>query len=855
MRKAARLSPLVVLGVFCAIAGPHAAAQAQADAQAAPARPTITSIDVQGLRTLAQESLLFYLGLEVGQPLDERRLNANLHDLWARNLVDDVQVETTPERNGVKLLIKVQERAVLRSIVYEGLKRIANTDITDRIVKDRIRLHEGEPIDFGELTRLKATLEDMYHEKGYRFAEVKYKMEDVTPGERRVTFTVDEGDRVRIQKIAFKGNTVFGDWRLRWSMKKTAQTNMVARFLKHDIYNPATAREDLDKVRDLYRSVGYKNAVISDPLIDVRALNPNAATAKEKKRRLFLTVPVDEGQRFKFGDISIEGNKKYTDAQLLRAFRRHSGGWLRSKIVSDGVEKITDQYKNTGFIEANVSTELKERSSSDAPAKAGAPNDAPAKAGAQNNVADVIVHVNEGDQYTVGRIEFHGNTRTHDKVLRRELRVQEGMLLNIAGIKNSVYKVEQLQYFKPDKNDPVEFADYNQDKKTVDLVFKGEEADRTELQIGGGWSQPYGFFGQLSVRTQNFLGRGESVGVSVQSGGVQDIFDVSYFVPWLLDRPQSVGIQLFDSSYDYNLSTGTTDTSVATTDQNISKNRGATVTYGRSFGLFNNVSLAYTYSKQHTKTVSTLVDGSILPLPIQYCLDTTVSLTFTRECRYDISSLRPSYSYVSLDSRFEPTRGLDFGASVDFTGGPLGGTKYFYRPELGLTWFHPITDYPVRSVFGFNLSLGRIHPLQGKELTYYDFYHLGGENNSLRGFRYYSVGVLDSKGRRLSDQLGEVIGGKDKVAASLEYHFLLGGPFRVVLFGDAAGTFNCDPIENAECKDTAFTTRGLYYTAGAELRILVPQLGAPLRFIYAFNLKQRQDDQFEHFTFSIGTSF
>jgi outer membrane protein insertion porin family len=212
-------------------------------------------------------------------------------------------------------------------------------------------------------------------------------------------------------------------------------------------------------------------------------------------------------------------------------------------------------------------------------------------------VADVIVHVSEGEQYKVGRIEFHGNTRTHDKVLRRELRVQEGMLLNVAGIKNSVYKVEQLQYFKPDKNDPVEFANVDSEKKTVDLVFKGDEADRTELQVGGGWSQPDGFFGQLSVRTQNFMGRGEAVGVSIQAGGVQSVFDVSYYVPWLLDRPQSVGLQVFKTDYDYTQTDG---------QRVVSSNNGATLTYGRSFGLFNNVSLAYTFSKQRNQRIYTL---------------------------------------------------------------------------------------------------------------------------------------------------------------------------------------------------------------------------------------------------------
>ena len=206
-------------------------------------------------------------------------------------------------------------------------------------------------------------------------------------------------------------------------------------------------------------------------------------------------------------------------------------------------------------------------------------------------------------------------------------------------------------------------------------MYKGDEADRTELQVGGGWSQPDGFFGQLSVRTQNFLGRGEAVGVSIQAGGVNDVYNLSYYVPWLLDRPQSVGVQLFQSNYDYTQTDG---------QQLIPKNRGATLTYGRSFGLFNNWSLAYTYSKQRNKRIVTIIPGTVLPPPVTYCTDTIVDLTYTQDCRYTVSQLRPSYSYDSLDSRLEPTRGAHIGASLDFTGGPLGGTKYYYRPEVDL---------------------------------------------------------------------------------------------------------------------------------------------------------------------------
>src|SRR3990172_8481054 len=233
-------------------------------------------------------------------------------------------------------------------------------------------------------------------------------------------FTIDEGDRVRIQDIDFQGNKVFGDRRLRLAMKKTKETGLITRILKKDIYNPASFQEDLDNVRKVYRGAGYKNVILSEPGIQVKALRPQAADPKEQKRRLFLTVPVEEGERWRLGEITIEGNERFSDQFLLRQFKRPRGGWLRSKVVDEGVKQVSEAYRNTGHIFAEVTPELVER---------------------EGNRADLVVHVVEGEQYRVGRLEFQGNDRTRDKVLRREFRVQEGTLLNMGAVKSSLYKI------------------------------------------------------------------------------------------------------------------------------------------------------------------------------------------------------------------------------------------------------------------------------------------------------------------------------------------------------------------------------------------------------------------------------
>ncbi|HET9229182.1 MAG TPA: FtsQ-type POTRA domain-containing protein, partial [Thermoanaerobaculia bacterium] len=162
---------------------------------------SIESIEIQGLKSLSEETVLHYLGLQPGQPLDAEALNHNLKQLWKHGLVDDVEVESFPAPGGVRLRITVSERPVLRSIDYQGLKRITTTDLQDKMASQRIRVREGEPLSLGDLQRIKTLIEEMYAEKGYRFASAQFAVEDTGPNEKKVAFTVDEGNRIRISDI------------------------------------------------------------------------------------------------------------------------------------------------------------------------------------------------------------------------------------------------------------------------------------------------------------------------------------------------------------------------------------------------------------------------------------------------------------------------------------------------------------------------------------------------------------------------------------------------------------------------------------------------------------------------------
>ena len=472
-----RVAPILVWALALGLPGSDAAGQSNRfDGQ------PIREVEFTGLATLSADTMEHYLlgrKPEGERLLDLEALNESIGKLWQRKLIDDIDVAVEPVDGGVKLIIRIVERPILVSIDYVGIKRVSRGDIIEQADRERISVYESQPLELGELKRLKLAIEELYKEKGYRFAEVRYILEETGVGQRRAIYTIDEGDKVKIGDIDFDGNTVYSDLRLRLAMKGTKQSGLISKFTKKDIYNPAKIEEDLDKVRDIYRKAGYKDVLIARPELAVNAKNPGAATIKQQKRRLAITIPIEEGERWRFGEVTIEGNEVFSDELLLRQFESPRGGWLRSKVLDNAVEAISNLYSSVGYIFSDVDTEVVEK---------------------EDNVADIVVRVDEADQFKVGRIEFEGNRKTRDKVLRRELLVQEGTVMNMTAVQNSLLKIRQLNYFSLNEEEPVKF-DFDAEDKTVDLLIEGEEAERTELQFGGGWSEFDGFFGQFAMRT------------------------------------------------------------------------------------------------------------------------------------------------------------------------------------------------------------------------------------------------------------------------------------------------------------------------------------------------------------------
>ncbi len=745
-----------------------------------------------GNNTLSHDTLEYYLGIKKGSELDWETLNKGIHNLWDKGLIDDIKIKVINENErDVELEVYVKERPILLSLVFEGFKKLSKEEVRDELDKEKVQLVEGLPLDKREIKRAVNIIKDYAARNGFNFAQVSYRLEDVRKSEVRLVISIDEGEKIRIGKITFEGNTVFSDWRLRWALKKTKKSGIISRIRKIDIYDESIFAEDLNNIRKLYLYKGYKDLIIEKP--EIKVIN------RGRKRRLHINISLKEGKRWKLGTVRIEGNEYYQTDKLLSLIRVSGGDWLYMKEIEESVERISNLYQNTGFIFSQVKVDLVESN--------------------KDGTVDAIIKIEEGDQYRIGRIEFVGNTKTRDKVLRRELRVFETAYVNRQGIKNSLLKIQQLGFFKLDEDNPVEFKNFDVDKKTVDLVIKGEEGDRTELMLGAGWSEIDGFFGQVSFRTRNFLGRGETLSLSLQEGRVRDIIDLSYFIPWFLDKPQSLGFRIFDRDDDLSI----------LFDQELRRrSKGASFSYGRSFRLFNSVRLSYGYT-------------SIFDL--SSVTDPATGEVITREFDYDKSQLTLSWLYDSRDNLFEPTRGMRSVLSYSYAGGLLGGGINLDRMELSFSYFRPVTEGRLPTVFAFNLEGGKVRSRGELQLPFLELYYRGGEY-SVRGFARRSLVLRDENGNPVVDENGFILGGNAYLETSLEYHFLLGGPFRLIAFFDAGNVF-ADSIKLSDLRTSS----------GLELRIFVPALGVPLRFIYSYNLDPKPYDRFDSFQFTFGVSF
>ena len=876
--------------------------------------------------TVENETYLYWIKLPVSAPSQgkfvpydeaaEDTMRADFKALWNTKFLEDLSIEVTDHtfENGVvgKMVVyRMEERERVKIVDYRNTKGdsisiIKRSDIDDKLRERNIEVRLDSFLDEGSIRRVEGVLRELMAEKGFTNAEVGHKVSPVAGGPKlvNVTFTVGEGPKIKIRDVEFVGNQAISDGTLEKKMKENKPKGLLGFITGGGTYKAAMFEEDAAKVVEYYQNQGYPQARVGNP--EVKTLED---TKDGKTRWVQLRIPVTEGKRYKFGELSFEGNKLVNSTGLRTLYKIEPGEWYSKKKINDGNKKAQEVYGSRGFMEW---TPFEMRKYSDdpnnpeamlaalVPPALAAPEEpkpagtAKAKEDASKPpVVDVTMQITEGPQYFVNRITFTGNTTTRDNVIRREMRLIEGNVFDTEALKYSVRRLNQLGYFKELKgNDSDMKVEKTQGKENnVDVTLKFEEQNRNQLTFGAGVSQYEGFFGQLAFQTSNFLGRGESLTVSMQAGDRAQNYQLSFSEPFLFDRNITGGFDIYKRSLQY-------------IGYYTQKSTGGNLVFGFPVADFSRMFFNYSYETVGIADLSeALIDQSCLARATGCSIIQSVgdlsqltqtqletlrrnpfvydSLLIGQGGRRVISKVTPSFVHNTVDSPIFPNQGKRLTAAIDLA--VLGGNTQFYKPRLEYIYFH---RHLPRTSFGFRAQTEYIRAIgQTESLPIFERLFLGGEY-SVRGFDIRSIGPTVP---------GSVVvlGGNKSLLFNAEYLISIVNQVRIVLFFDAGqvrdvgegfawkedvikqipppGPALFDPLATSSLLDPnapGVTTQVIGQTnafktsTGVELRFFMPVLNVPFRLIYAFNPSRTgvldnnlRPAKSAVFRFAVGTTF
>jgi outer membrane protein insertion porin family len=795
--------------------------------------------------------------------------------LWATNFLDDLSIDVRDVDlgNGVigKLVVyNMEERQRIKIVDYVGSDKVEQGAIEEEMKKQGIHLSIDSFIDPGIIRRVTGIVRQVYAEKGYQFAEVKPAVKELPGGPKLIhlTFNIDAGPKVRIRDVEFVGNKAVSDGKLEKQMKENNSGGFLSFITGGGTFKEDKFEEDADKIVGYYRKEGFIAARVGQPELKILEDENDGNT-----RWVQLIVPVTEGNRYRVGNFNFEGNTIVKGEALRPFFKLEEGDYYNEEKIRKGLDKAREVYGAGGYYEFTAYPDLAPR---DAPAAAandpaGPPAPTPAATDGKSGppIVDVTMRVQEGKQYFVNRITFHGNTTTRDNVIRREMRLVEQGVFNTEALKYSVRRLNQLGYFKALEGDAIQVEKTPNADNKVDVTLAFEEQNRNQLTFGAGVSQFEGFFGQLSFQTSNFLGRGETFTVSAQQGSRAKNYQVAFTEPFLFDRPITAGIDLFNREFEY----------IGLYTQ---QSMGGNFVYGFQVQDFGRMFINYSLERIKVKDLNpAFLNPQVLagnPLLQE-------SLLLGAGGHRTVSKIGPTYVYNTVNDPIFPSTGKRLTLSFDLAG--LGGNTKYYNPRAeGIAYF----QHTKRTSFGFRAQAEYISKY-GKTvaLPIFEKLFMGGEY-SIRGFDLRTIGPRDPFS-------GVVIGGNKSLLFNAEYLINIAGPVRLVLFADAGQVR--DVGETFVWKESVYTSRpgtppvvtltdplagvllidpdnpppplervklGEYSafksSIGAEIRFFMPVLNVPFRLIFAMNPSrggvldnQLLPEKKFKFRFAVGSTF
>lgn len=731
----------------------------------------VESVDIQGNRRLRDEDLLYYIKTRAGEPYNPAQLESDLKELLSLNMFDKTATRVITQegpRGGVAVIFEVKELPLIRALEFKGANAIQESDILKAFREQRVGISKEAVFNPVNVQKANRVLREMLASKGFPNAKIDVTTEEVSAVSIGLTFNIDQGRRSRIIKIEFEGNQIFKDGELAGALQLVKKTGLISRFKGMDILDLRKLQYDLQKnVREYMFSKGYFQARIGEPEVVGLGVKRTSFVPlivlplpliSSKDDTLKIIIPVTEGKIYRVGEVKVEGNSIFSEQQIMAILGLKKGDIADGKRMRNALyEDLKKYYGSQGFVQydAEFDPEFK-----DNPAT---PNE---------GVVDIKISIDEGKQFTLRRLEFTGNTFTRDRVMRREVLVNEGDIYNQIALENSVLRLNQTGYFDPiDKDKDVEIRT-DEEKGDVDLIVKVKEKGRQQIQFNGGVSGIGGSFFGLEYSTNNLLGRGETLSINLGVGNKQRNIQFSFTEPYFRDRPITIGASVFSSKYQF-FGEGTflsqnTDAfgqalnpygTVSANSENLftQSTNGASIFATtplsevffrkRRWSQFSRVGLTYQFSSTTIKDPA--VNSGNDPtkfIPIIYAQPNITTSRVTGSFVFD--------TRVPSENGIDTLRGKQLSASIGIAG--LGGDIRTYSPNVTFSQFIPVRRKNSKNaeVFGFRIQAATIGAFGVKSkianantlsfisgIPYYERFFLGSEYD-IRGYNTRSIGPI-----------------------------------------------------------------------------------------------------------------
>ena len=727
----------------------------------------IDRIEVRGLKKVEQEAVLEKISARKGMTLDNYLLKRDLEKIYNMRFFETVEARQEKKGKSDVLVFIVKEKPIITKITYRG-----NDELSEDDFKDKVKTKTYSILDVSSIQSDVIALQKLYEEKGYFLASVHFDVVKLNDENVELVFDIKEYDKVRVKKIAYLGNKAFSDAQLK-DIMETREESYFSWMSGAGNFKEFNFQTDIERLKYFYKTKGYLQINVGTPEI----------TVSEDKKWVFITIKVQEGPQFTVNDIRFVGEVLFPESDLEEKIKLKSNDTYSEELLRQDIQFLTEMYQDEGYAFANVLRTLEV-----------VPGE---------NKVDVEFSFEKGKIAYFGNITVKGNTKTRDKVVRRELKIREGVRFSGTALRESKENVNRLGFFEPGS---VVFTTVTPAGKddVLDVEISVKERNTGQISLGAGYSTATGGFLQASIAQNNFRGLGQNLSFSLSLADTSQTFNLGFTEPYLFDSKWTAGFDIFRINN-------------TTSDSFSYKRKGFDIRIG--YPIFDYTRLFLTYKLEDTK-ISALEDPTI-DEEVENGIASSVRTTLLRDKR---------------NNTFEPTAGYYLSASTEYAG--IGFDKKWWLNELdGRHYWNLVGDLVFRS----RLYAAKLESIGGQAIPRTEKLTLGGARN-MRGYDFEAIGpkrtIVNASGREETFNAGAQFA--TYTTFEFEHPLAREAGLKWVVFFDAGDAGKIDQID-------------LKMDYGFGFRWFSP-IGV-LRFEFGYPINPSKTDAGSQFHFDIGQLF